>query len=222
MANGRCRLHGGLSTGPKKTPEGIERIRRAVTKHGAYSAAAKAERRRVRKLIRDAEQMMKANALWDDCGKRILLIIQLPVEPGESGITLDWRTQSGVGGTDTSISLQSLFSSELSERYVDFLAFHLVRHVISVSVGDPHAPRYCSIWSENVNYTVRPISRVLQPFLRKIGNRINCLLSHVNTSGVGIWLDSKENVVPRNATRQQAVADSWCVPQLQPSNSVFS
>jgi hypothetical protein len=33
MKNGRCRLHGGLSTGAR-TPEGIERIRRAVTKHG--------------------------------------------------------------------------------------------------------------------------------------------------------------------------------------------
>ena len=33
MSNGRCRLHGGKSTGPKTT-EGIERIRRAVTKHG--------------------------------------------------------------------------------------------------------------------------------------------------------------------------------------------
>jgi hypothetical protein len=42
MKNGRCRLHGGLSTGPK-TEEGIERIRRAVTKHGGYSVAAQAE-----------------------------------------------------------------------------------------------------------------------------------------------------------------------------------
>jgi hypothetical protein len=31
MKNGRCRLHGGLSTGPK-TVAGIERIRQAVTK----------------------------------------------------------------------------------------------------------------------------------------------------------------------------------------------
>jgi hypothetical protein len=36
----RCRNHGGLSTGPK-TAEGIERIRKAVTKHGRYSAGAK-------------------------------------------------------------------------------------------------------------------------------------------------------------------------------------
>jgi hypothetical protein len=36
MKNGRCRLHGGLSTGPQ-TAEGLERIRKAVTKHGRYS-----------------------------------------------------------------------------------------------------------------------------------------------------------------------------------------
>jgi hypothetical protein len=47
MANGRCRLHGGRSTGPK-TAEGIERIRRAVTKHGRYSAAAKIEQQQIR------------------------------------------------------------------------------------------------------------------------------------------------------------------------------
>lgn len=37
----RCRLHGGLSTGPK-TPAGLERSRRARWKHGRYSV----ERRR--------------------------------------------------------------------------------------------------------------------------------------------------------------------------------
>jgi len=41
MANGRCRMHGGLSTGPR-TPEGRERCARARRKHGAYSAAARA------------------------------------------------------------------------------------------------------------------------------------------------------------------------------------
>ena len=38
MANGRCRMHGGRSTGPR-TAEGLARIRAARTKHGAYSAA---------------------------------------------------------------------------------------------------------------------------------------------------------------------------------------
>jgi hypothetical protein len=36
LPNGRCRLHGGMSMGPK-TPAGIDRIRRAVTKHGQHS-----------------------------------------------------------------------------------------------------------------------------------------------------------------------------------------
>lgn len=50
MANGRCRLHGGLSTGPK-TAEGIERIRKAVTKHGFYSKAIQEERQKARALV---------------------------------------------------------------------------------------------------------------------------------------------------------------------------
>ena len=58
MANGRCRIHGGLSTGPK-TAEGIARIRRAVTKHGRYSAAARLERQRYRVLLRETSDLMR-------------------------------------------------------------------------------------------------------------------------------------------------------------------
>ena len=47
MKNGRCRLHGGLSTGPK-TPEGLARSRKARWKHGLYSAEAKQARRAFR------------------------------------------------------------------------------------------------------------------------------------------------------------------------------
>ena len=43
MANGRCRMHGGKSTGPR-TPEGLERSRKANFKHGLYSAESIAER----------------------------------------------------------------------------------------------------------------------------------------------------------------------------------
>ena len=57
MRNGRCRLHGGLSTGPK-TAEGIERIRRAVTKHGNYSKRAKAELAQYRALLRACREML--------------------------------------------------------------------------------------------------------------------------------------------------------------------
>jgi hypothetical protein len=65
MKNGRCRLHGGLSTGPK-TAEGIERIRRAKTKHGIYTAAAMAERKRFRDLFKDCREVLFA-------AKRVLL-----------------------------------------------------------------------------------------------------------------------------------------------------
>jgi|SRR5580704_12579172 hypothetical protein len=51
MPNGRCRLHGGLSSGPKMW-KGIERIQEANTKHGRYSEAARESRRRARELQR--------------------------------------------------------------------------------------------------------------------------------------------------------------------------
>ncbi|HEV2897691.1 MAG TPA: HGGxSTG domain-containing protein [Pseudaminobacter sp.] len=47
MPNGRCRMHGGMSTGPT-TPEGLERSRKANWKHGYYSAKAKQERLQAR------------------------------------------------------------------------------------------------------------------------------------------------------------------------------
>ena len=37
MANGRCRMHGDASTGPR-TAEGLERLREAGTKHGLNGA----------------------------------------------------------------------------------------------------------------------------------------------------------------------------------------
>jgi hypothetical protein len=39
MPNGRCRMHGGRSTGPR-TIEGLNRLRAATTKHGAYATSA--------------------------------------------------------------------------------------------------------------------------------------------------------------------------------------
>jgi hypothetical protein len=59
MKNGRCRLHGGLSTGAKSA-EGIERIRRAVTKHGRFTAHAIAERRQIGVLLRQFRHMLAA------------------------------------------------------------------------------------------------------------------------------------------------------------------
>ncbi len=47
MPNGRCRMHGGCSTGPR-TAEGLERLRAARTIHGAFGAEA----RRLRAMVR--------------------------------------------------------------------------------------------------------------------------------------------------------------------------
>jgi hypothetical protein len=75
MANGRCRLHGGLSTGPK-TAEGIERIRRAVTKHGRYSNAEKRRRQECRDLLKECRALLSnlqpepaAGIGYDDVGR---------------------------------------------------------------------------------------------------------------------------------------------------------
>ena len=54
MPNGRCRMHGGKSTGPR-TAGGLERCRQANWKHGRRSAEAVSEREEVaaiRKAIR--------------------------------------------------------------------------------------------------------------------------------------------------------------------------
>jgi len=50
MQNGRCRMHGGKSTGPK-TPEGKERAAKANFKHGFYTNAAIEERMRMRMMM---------------------------------------------------------------------------------------------------------------------------------------------------------------------------
>jgi hypothetical protein len=51
MPNGRCRMHGGPSTGPR-TPEGLERSRRARWKHGAYA-------RETRDLLRSNRRLWR-------------------------------------------------------------------------------------------------------------------------------------------------------------------
>ena len=57
MPNGRCRLHGGLSTGPK-TEEGRDRIRLALLKHGRYTKEAEQERLEWRELVRGSMKIL--------------------------------------------------------------------------------------------------------------------------------------------------------------------
>ena len=65
MRNGRCRVHGGLSTGPR-TAEGLARIRRCNWKHGCYSAEAKQVRREARRQFRLLRQLIAAGDEDDD------------------------------------------------------------------------------------------------------------------------------------------------------------
>jgi len=58
MANGRCRMHGGKSTGPR-TPEGLERSRKANFKHGFYSAEVLEEHKFMRQLLRSSRKTLE-------------------------------------------------------------------------------------------------------------------------------------------------------------------
>jgi ribosomal protein L32 len=55
MPNGRCRMHGGKSTGPR-TPGGLARMRRAKTRHEGYSEETRRLMRYIRELDREARR----------------------------------------------------------------------------------------------------------------------------------------------------------------------
>lgn len=65
MSNGRCKMHGGKSTGAR-TPEGLERIRKAHTKHGRYSAEAIENRRWIRAFLHYTNDLIEK--ITDDMG----------------------------------------------------------------------------------------------------------------------------------------------------------
>lgn len=71
MKNGRCRMHGGKSTGPK-TPEGIERIRQAHLKHGLYTKESIATRKEFNALVKQMRNTLKE---IDEKGKKIAIKI---------------------------------------------------------------------------------------------------------------------------------------------------
>jgi hypothetical protein len=67
MKNGRCRLHGGKSTGPR-TAEGLARMAAAHTTHGNYSAEGaprRAERRHIRIVVARSRVLETAEILED-------------------------------------------------------------------------------------------------------------------------------------------------------------
>jgi hypothetical protein len=58
MPAGRCRMHGGLSTGPR-TAEGLERIRAARTTHRRRTAEMERTRAMVRVLMAGAKRLVE-------------------------------------------------------------------------------------------------------------------------------------------------------------------
>ncbi len=65
MPNGRCRLHGGKSTGAR-TKAGLDRIRAAATKHGYWCDHSRVMRRATNDLLRDARADLAAARLTLD------------------------------------------------------------------------------------------------------------------------------------------------------------
>jgi hypothetical protein len=61
MPNGRCRMHGGPSTGPR-TEAGKAAIRASRTKHGRYSQATIAKRREARAIIRSIRALLRSDS----------------------------------------------------------------------------------------------------------------------------------------------------------------
>jgi hypothetical protein len=59
MKNGRCMMHGGMSTGPR-TPEGLNRIKASRTIHGRYSADNVARRRAARAALNEVRALLRA------------------------------------------------------------------------------------------------------------------------------------------------------------------
>ena len=53
-----CWIHGGRSTGPR-TPEGLARSKKANWKHGFYSEEMAADRRFIRSLLRESQELVE-------------------------------------------------------------------------------------------------------------------------------------------------------------------
>ena len=71
MQNGRCRMHGGASTGPR-TPAGLARSRRANWKHGRYSVEARAQRKMLQRIA-ELDRWEAEQAMFDEYDDEALL-----------------------------------------------------------------------------------------------------------------------------------------------------
>jgi len=91
MKNGRCGLHGGLSTGPR-TEDGLARLRAARTRDGFESAACRATLRRVKEFIAAARALV---ALQRAGAGRVGAIVARGRRLGGAGGAREWKARAG-------------------------------------------------------------------------------------------------------------------------------
>ena len=94
MRNGRCRMHGGLSTGPR-TPEGRARCARARLTHGGYSAATRALRTEARAWTRRVRALIALTRSRPTAGRGVHPSISLTTVPGRSTAKVHHREHRG-------------------------------------------------------------------------------------------------------------------------------
>jgi hypothetical protein len=68
MTNGRCRIHGGTSTGPR-TAAGRARIAAAHTTHGGYGKASREAARQVRVFMAETRAFLAALRAGEEPGE---------------------------------------------------------------------------------------------------------------------------------------------------------
>src|SRR5271167_4204985 len=105
MANGRCRIHGGTSTGPR-TAAGLARLAAARTTRGIYSAANWANDRHVRTQARRLRLLVAAMKLGlylpPEVAARLAAVpaeLRAPVHPSQLPY-LEFATKTPGGGPD--------------------------------------------------------------------------------------------------------------------------
>lgn len=57
MPNGRCRLHGGKSTGPR-TPDGREKSAKANFKHGRYTKENLVQKKEIQAILKNYKDLL--------------------------------------------------------------------------------------------------------------------------------------------------------------------
>ena len=84
MKNGRCRMHGGASTGAR-TAEGLARIRAARTRHGGYRAEMRAMLRQQVAFIRETRLALALLNRGDEAAAMRVLRVAVPGPVVRSG-----------------------------------------------------------------------------------------------------------------------------------------